>query len=572
LKRSREEIEQSINESFDGKNINSALALKAVNGDINAFEKLIKYSDVSLEMDDKGNTLLHYAAKYGYLNLISLLINAGANPNAFNDSGKGPLDIAMKLKRTDIIEELIIRGAKIFNINRLLKIALSSDRPSLIKLLLDNDNKDDKISNGKKMKLMLISAAKNWASVVKTLIFQGVYKSVLNVDGFTPMDIATNEGSDDVIIALVKYGDKLIIRDLNEALIHSVTRNQLNLFKMLIDTEVNINVKDEDDDTVLQIAIDREHFEIAKLLIKLGAIDNEGNTPELVECNVLETNDIQPLSIDFEYNSNLWMLHEAIKYDQIDKATEILKNLTNKDLAFLKNNSDIIKLLIESDNFEIMLAFVEHNYPLTEDDLKSFLFSAISNDHIEGFKTIINLGIDINCKDDDDTTLLQYAIKKGNNKISELLIEAGANVNIIDKNGYTPLHYAVAYEWINVIVAALKNGANQNHLASSNYCTPTSLAIKSSKPEILSIFIEYGIHLDLETAKIFLSIMILESSIEGIEIMIDRGYDLKLLVQDEPILLYNIANCETPEIAKLWKEVGIYIDDDVTCMGNDTFS
>ncbi|KAF8295376.1 hypothetical protein DL93DRAFT_805693 [Clavulina sp. PMI_390] len=51
--------------------------------------------DVNLS-DEDGNTPLHVVvAKYGSMDTVQALLNAGADPNKCNDKGDGPLDIVV---------------------------------------------------------------------------------------------------------------------------------------------------------------------------------------------------------------------------------------------------------------------------------------------------------------------------------------------------------------------------------------------------------------------------------------------------------------------------------------------
>ncbi len=58
-------------------------------------------------------------------------------------------------------------------------------------------------------------------------------------------------------------------------------------------------------------------------------------------------------------------------------------------------------------------------------------------------KFLIQMGAEINEKDNLGVTPLHVASLKGNIEIAELLLEKGADVNIIANNGSTPLFSAI---------------------------------------------------------------------------------------------------------------------------------
>ena len=68
----------------------------AKSGDLTLFSTFIEnnaFIDVNTK-DDKGNTLLYYAVKYGHLPIVDILINAGAYPHTTNNQGTTAFQIA----------------------------------------------------------------------------------------------------------------------------------------------------------------------------------------------------------------------------------------------------------------------------------------------------------------------------------------------------------------------------------------------------------------------------------------------------------------------------------------------
>lgn len=57
--------------------------------------------------DSSENTALHYATAYGWLNIVKLLIEAGANPNIENEWKTSPILLAMLKNHFGILDYLI---------------------------------------------------------------------------------------------------------------------------------------------------------------------------------------------------------------------------------------------------------------------------------------------------------------------------------------------------------------------------------------------------------------------------------------------------------------------------------
>jgi len=60
----------------------------------------------------RERTPLHDAAYRGHKEIVELLIDAGADVNAKNNSGETPLDMGIQLKQTEIADLLRKHGGK----------------------------------------------------------------------------------------------------------------------------------------------------------------------------------------------------------------------------------------------------------------------------------------------------------------------------------------------------------------------------------------------------------------------------------------------------------------------------
>ena len=72
------------------------------------------------------------------------------------------------------------------------------------------------------------------------------------------------------------------------------------------------------------------------------------------------------------------------------------------------------------------------------------IHQAAEDGNIKAIKQHIAAGTDVNAKNDRSTwTPLYYAVLKGRKEIAELLITEGADVNAKNQDGETPLDYAI---------------------------------------------------------------------------------------------------------------------------------
>ena len=78
------------------------LAFKEKNNEMLGY--IVKYSGE--KSDIKGNTILHYAAKFGDLETVTRLLSFNMNKDARNLANETPYDIAVNWKHTEIAELL----------------------------------------------------------------------------------------------------------------------------------------------------------------------------------------------------------------------------------------------------------------------------------------------------------------------------------------------------------------------------------------------------------------------------------------------------------------------------------
>jgi ankyrin repeat protein len=102
---------------------------------------------------------------------------------------------------------------------------------------------------------------------------------------------------------------------------------------------------------------------------------------------------------------------------------------------------DIFKI-VEQGKYQLMKELVEQNPNLASVRNPSgyYLFHTVANlAPVEIVEWLIDLGADVNAKDDDGQTPLFWALD-GNIKAAEVLLAQGARLDISDRHGYFPIH------------------------------------------------------------------------------------------------------------------------------------
>lgn len=100
---------------------------------------------------------------------------------------------------------------------------------------------------------------------------------------------------------------------------------------------------------------------------------------------------------------------------------------------------------------------------LSQYELHQQLFTLIKANYAPTLIAFLNRYrgvIDINWKDENQTTVLHQSIAEGRITLTQLLLDHGADVNAVNAEGNTPLHWAIGEEQQQIAELLLNRGAN----------------------------------------------------------------------------------------------------------------
>jgi len=222
------------------------------NNDIEYVKHLINNTDVNIDSAPypAENTGLNYAAIYNNLDIVKLLVKAGANIEKSNDSGETPLYNAAIHGNIEIVKFLIESGANINTVD-----GISNYTPLHVAIFCPGYDLD-------------INAYKNYFNIATLLIKSGANLNVESSQHRTPLHILVNSS----IRINVDFDDK----DANE-----LHKDVIKIAKLLIQGGANVNAVDNFNNTPLHYAFKVDvvddapmtdnDFELAYILLEAGA-------------------------------------------------------------------------------------------------------------------------------------------------------------------------------------------------------------------------------------------------------------------------------------------------------------
>ena len=256
--------------------------------------------------------------------------------------------------------------------------------------------------------------------IIKMLVEYGADVDEKNSYGETPLYLSVSQDKGDeafnYLIEMDVDVNAIDNRD-NTSLLHEGHKH-IGIVKKLVEKGLDVNDKDEKGNTALHYAITKcKDIDIIKFLIESGADihakNNEGKTP----------------------------LVEAIKYGRGQDRPEAVKILieSGADISYKVVNN------LRNNGETLLITSMKRTEP--EDD-------AIT-------KMLIESGIDIDLKWHDGDNMLHYLSRKNDKgRLAKALIDAGVDIEGRNDDNYTPLYIAVRNNYLAVAKTLLECGAD----------------------------------------------------------------------------------------------------------------
>ncbi|WP_162297603.1 ankyrin repeat domain-containing protein [Wolbachia endosymbiont of Folsomia candida] len=467
--------------------------------------KIIRQRKINIDaQDEKGNSLLHHAAKEGRITEVELLLELGIYTALRDTDGKVALEILL-----DNIQDVNSKTIEIVQI--LLECAAIDFEEDCIVDGIDNKLQFGKnfleyavVSNDVKFaKLLVKCGAKTGISTKnkqgKNLLIQlieaeGIDKERIKRDSKSSCESHFSTFDNSFIKLLIERGLDINDRDgckltaLHQAVSYGF---DINTIELLLELGADVNAKDEDGVTPLHIAasLGGDNKELINLLIDYGADINARTTTlghdaihVAIKCNNIENIRVllkRGANIESKDKNQFTLLLTAIDSylnfykDMATNGPDVIKYLLSKNadiaaedingqtgLFYLARANDlpVTKLLIDKYNGNTK-KLINKKSKVGYDAVDV----ALEQDNKKFISLLISLGADVDGIDLSGGTRLHRAIMDDNACEVELLLSLKASVNAKDNNGNTPLHIAIQEASSPKIVnMLLKKGADIN--------------------------------------------------------------------------------------------------------------
>jgi len=378
--------------------------------------------------DGLGNTMLHYAAEWGFNYAITLIIRSGIPVDTPNATGQTPLFYAVK-----------------------------SDNPSTIRVFIDNNanlNMRDTQGNS------VLHAAVRWNAIISAtfLLSAGIDIDGHSLNGNTALHDSVILGMSEIETLLIKNKANLEVRNMdgNTPLMEAVRGGLIPSIEKLSQNGADSSTRNTRGDTPLHIAVGMERTDLVNMLLNTG-----------VSIHARNTRNRTPFQISLSISSR--MVSSLLADNRINIPDDF-------------GNSALHVALQEKADDVIIRAIVNQGARINTVDSngKTPLRLAVDMDMFNAAKIIADAGADPFQQAADNKSPAEIAFSKG-----ELCIRAlfsGRAINTRDSSGNTILHLAARYGTPDLVSVLLEMGANRavRNVASES---PNDIALRFNRSD-----------------------------------------------------------------------------------------
>ena len=442
-----------------------------------AVRKLLQQKvDVNAPLTD-GSTALHWAVESDDLETVGLLLGAGANVNVKNRYNVTPLHLAVSNGNATIVGRLLKAGANVDAVDAsgepLLTVAVRSGGLDSLQLLLERGAVANTGDTATRETPLMWAVREHRRDAVDLLLSHGASVNAVTRTGATPPWVAPNAGGGSHGLGIIRggvpeRGSRAPIPGAMTALLYAARDGGADLARVLLDAKADVNQAEANGITPLLMAITNDHMDVARVLIDRGAdvnaMDFWGRTPLFAAVEIRNRDYTRNNEHGIDRGAALEMITALLdrganpnaRTKEIPPLRRWVTPLGDLTWINMTGQTPFIRAAQSGDitTMRLLLAHGADPKITTVGGTTALVTAAGGNVAVQqsfvesressmaAVKLCLELGLDVNAKNETGFTAVMGAANKGWDDILELLVTSGARLDVADKDGRTPLRWA----------------------------------------------------------------------------------------------------------------------------------
>jgi ankyrin repeat protein/L-ascorbate metabolism protein UlaG (beta-lactamase superfamily) len=381
---------------------------------------LARDPSLAVAPDGMNNTPMHLAAQIGSVEILRLLLDAGAPVDVGDADNSTALDVAAQSGQLDAVKLLVESGA------------------------------DARHSDNNGMTPLHFASYEGHDDVALYLLEHGADPAAVTSRGSVALHGAALRGSTPTVAVLLEHGVPANARNeggFTPLLSGTAGQADVELVRLLVEHGAWVDDRDREGTTALHNAAWRGNLDVVRYLIEQGASVNAlmnggGNTPL---HNAASTGNIEVVRALLDAGT------------QVDCRTTW--GATPLQWAARQGGEDVVQLLLERGA----------DARAVSNDGATPFFAAVDNGRLPAARLLAEAGADVDVRSPDvHRTPLHLVALRGQVDAATLLLDRGAEIDAVDDYGMTPVQCAARYGNPEIVELLRARGANASGLEVSS--------------------------------------------------------------------------------------------------------
>ncbi len=362
----------------------------------------------------------------------------------------------------------------------------------------------------------------------------------------------------------VKDEVNLIDSSLNEELLETAGKGNMQAVQSLVSKGADVNARDERGETALLRATVMKNTEIVRLLLENENLDSKQKYAAIIwaeRCRHTEAarllTEAGVKMTDASLTDRLF--YAAIKGD-VPQVRHLLDKGVNVDVKVSIDNSTASIMAAEKGHNEVVTLLLEKGADINTINVfgGTALHGALSGRDPVLAQLLIERGADVTTKHrGTNCTVLMAAAGGGYADVVSSMLEKGVDVNVEDRQGYTALTYAAGEGHTEIVKLLVRAGSRSN--VNKSFGRALAVAVGRGHTEIAGLLIEEGASLNEKTKSYGLTTLMVAANkgyTEIVRALIDKGAEVNARALNGLTALRLAENQGHSEIVRLLQDAG----------------